>query len=66
LSLDRFLIVEPTETWQIFNWSQYFSPETAADELAEAGFSISVMTGGLDGSALAPDSKTLGLIAEKT
>jgi SAM-dependent methyltransferase len=65
-SLDRFFIVEPDETWQIYNWVQYFTPESAAAEFAESGFMVNVLTGGLDGEPLADDSKTLGVIAEKT
>lgn len=66
ISLDRFLVVEPRETWQLYNWCQYYSPESAAAELSEAGFMVAVMTGGLDGQALADDNKTIGVIAEKT
>jgi len=65
LSLDRFVVVEPTETWQLFNWAQYYSPESAAAELAEGGFMVSAMTGGLDGATLEPDSQVIGVIAEK-
>ena len=65
VSLDRFAIIEPAASWQIYNWCQYYSPETASAELADAGFMVSAMTGGLDGAKLAPDSKTLGVIAEK-
>ena len=65
VSLDRFFIIEPEETWQIFNWAQYYSPESAVEELTEAGFMVSVMTGGLDGEPLTDESKTLGVIAEK-
>ena len=66
LSLDRFFIVEPDETWQIFNWVQYYRPETAAAEIAEGGFMVSAITGGLDGAALSDDSRVIGVIAEKT
>ena len=66
LSLDRFFIVEPQETWQIFNWVQYYTPEDAAAEFAESRFMVNVMTGGLDGEPLADDSKLLGAILEKT
>lgn len=66
ISLDRFFIIEPQETWQIFNWMQYYTPESAVSELAENGFMASVLTGGLDGAALEADSKTLGIIAERT
>lgn len=65
VSLDRFVVVEPEETWEIFNWAQYYTPESAAAELGEAGFMVNVISGGLDGEALQDDSQTLGLIAEK-
>ena len=66
LSLDRFFIVEPADTWQIFNWVQYYTPESATAELAEGGFMVRAMTGGLDGEPLADDSQTIGIIAERT
>ena len=63
ISPDEF---EPRETWQLYNWCQYYSPESAAAELSEAGFMVAAMTGGLDGQALADDNKTIGVIAIKT
>jgi SAM-dependent methyltransferase len=66
ISLDRFAIFEPGEAWQIWNWVQYFTPERATAELADSGFMLSAMTGGLDGAPLAADSRTLGIIAGKT
>ena len=36
LSLDRFVVIEPGECWQLFNWTQYYTPESAVAELAEA------------------------------
>ena len=65
ISLDRFVVIEPGETWQIFNWAQYYTPDSAVEELGEAGFMVNVMTGGLDGEPLSDDSKTIGVIAEK-
>jgi SAM-dependent methyltransferase len=65
LSLDRFFIIEPDAAWQIFNWVQYYSPESAAAELAEGGFMVSAMTGGLDGTPLENESKVIGIVAEK-
>lgn len=66
LSLDRFLVIEPHETWQIFNWVQYYTPESAAAELGGAGLMVSAVTGGLNGEPLEDDSKLIGIIAEKT
>ena len=66
LSLDRFVIIEPGECWQLFNWTQYYTPESAVAELAEAGFMVAAMNGGLDGTPLEDDSQVLGVIAEIT
>ncbi len=59
------MVIEPCETWQIFNWVQYYTPESAVAELAAGDFMVGALTGGLDGAPLADDSKTLGVIAEK-
>jgi len=45
LSLDRYLIVEPKESWQIFDWFQHFTPESIEAELQNAGFEIDQMVG---------------------
>jgi SAM-dependent methyltransferase len=63
LSLDRYLIVEPGETWQIFNWLQYFTPESIETELRQSGFQIDRMAGDLSGAPLEPGSDLIGVIA---
>ena len=63
LSLDRYVIVEPRETWQIFNWTQHFTPENIEAELRHAGFHIDEMAGNLCGSLLGPDSDLIGIVA---
>ena len=64
LSLDHYLIVEPSEHWQILNWMQYFSPDRIVRELKAAGFTVRTLAGSLAGEALAEDSTQIGLIAE--
>jgi SAM-dependent methyltransferase len=63
LSLDRYVIVEPGEIWQIYNWMQYFTPESAEAELKSAGFEIRQMVGELTGVPLAPKSDFIGVVA---
>ncbi len=63
LSLDRYLIIEPTETWQIFNWFQHFTPQGIEMELNEAGFTVNQMVGDLTGDALREDGDLIGIIA---
>lgn len=66
LSLDRYMIIEPTETWQIFNWFQYFTPEGLEAELSSAGFSVDKMCGDLTGESLKVDSDFIGVVANVT
>ena len=63
LSLDRYLIIEPNETWQIFNWMQHFTPESLQAELCHAGFAVVKMVGELTGKPLKIGGDFIGVIA---
>jgi SAM-dependent methyltransferase len=63
LSLDRYVIVEPSETWQIYNWFQYFTPDSIEVELQGAGFEIDQLVGDLTGVPLQPKSDFIGIVA---
>jgi SAM-dependent methyltransferase len=63
LSLDRYLIIEPTGTWQIFNWFQHFTPEGLCSELSAAGFTINQVAGDLTGAPMTTDGDLIGVIA---
>jgi len=60
------MIIEPTETWQIFNWFQYFTPESLEAELSSAGFSVDKMCGDLTGEPLKVDGDFIGVVANVT
>lgn len=40
VTLDKYTIVEPHRRWEIYNWLQYFSPDSLASEFKRAGFRI--------------------------
>ena len=63
LSLDRYMIIEPNETWQIFNWFQYFTPQSLQAELNSAGFAVDQMVGDLTGEPLKSGGDFIGVIA---
>ena len=65
LSLDRYLIVQPNENWQIFNWTQYFTPQGIKKELGDAGFVVDHLVGDLSGIPLEPESDLIGIVASK-
>ena len=63
LSLDRYVIIEPDETWQIYNWFQHFTPKNIETELEEAGFTVTQMVGDLTGEKLKENGDLIGIIA---
>jgi len=63
LSLDRYLIVQPNEAWQIYNWTQHFSPASIEKELYNTGFEIDQMAGDLSGAPLRSGSDLIGIVA---
>jgi len=63
LSLDRYLIVQPSDTWQIYNWTQHFTPVSIEAELQSTGFRIDQLAGDLSGTPLEPESDFIGIIA---
>ena len=65
VSLDHYLIIEPEQHWEIFNWFQYFTKEHLTRELTDAGFTIDTLTGSLSGDPLHEDAPVFGVIARK-
>lgn len=63
LSLDRYVIVEPGETWEVFNWFQYFTAKGLERELNAAGFDVGQMTGDLAGKPLETNGDFIAVIA---
>jgi hypothetical protein len=63
--LDRYLIIEREDAWEMFNWFQYYTPKRFSDELKEAGFTIDSLTESLAGDPLTEDGATLAAIASK-
>ena len=65
LGLDRFVVVEPEETWEIYNWFQYFTPESISAEVNASGFDVVALSGDLTGLPLADDGDLIGVVATK-
>ena len=63
VSLDRYLIIEPDDHWEIYNWLQYFSRESLERELRAAGFEPEVVAGSLVGDPWREDSDVFAVIA---
>ena len=65
VSLDHYLIVEPDREWHIYNWLQYFTPQSIETELRDAGFEVEQFAGDLTGIPLAPDGESIAVIAAR-
>jgi hypothetical protein len=63
LALDRYIIFEPDNTWQIYNWFQHYTPEMIRKELQDAGFNVVKIAGDLTGKPLLEDGELMGIIA---
>ncbi len=63
LALDRYIIVEPRKTWQIYNLFQHFTPQMIEEELRKSGFVVTSMVGDLTGTPLITDGDLIGVIA---
>lgn len=63
LGLDRYVIVEPDETWEIYNWFQYFTPDSITAELNASGFDVITLVGDLTGLPSTDDGALIGVIA---
>ena len=65
VALDRYLIVEPERTREIFNWLQYFDPEGTSRELAAAGFTVERIVDALTGEPWRGGPREFAVVARR-
>jgi len=63
VSLDRYEIVEPDRTRTFCNWTQYYDPDSLADELAADGFAVTELLGDVAGAPYDPASHEFAVVA---
>lgn len=63
IGLDRYLIVESERRFEIFNWVQYFDPQTITAELGEAGFDVEAVLDVATGAPWVSGSHELAVVA---
>ncbi len=61
--VDHYGIFEQEQSFEIFNWMQYFSPERLREELEDAGFSNIQLFGSLNLEPISDTSCEIGAIA---
>lgn len=63
--LDKYTIVEPERTRSVYNWFQYFSPESIALELNLSGFRIESFHSDVAGGLFDPGGDEFAVVALK-
>ncbi len=63
--LDKYTLVEATRTRTVYNWLQYFTPETLEKELEECGFAVEKLCSDVSGSPYNPEGTEFAVVARK-
>ena len=63
--LDKYTIVEERRTRTVFNWLQYFSPESLRAEFVENGLDVEGLFADVAGAKFSPDSPEFAVVASK-
>jgi SAM-dependent methyltransferase len=63
LALDRYLIIESERVREVFNWLQYFDPETLTEELTTSGFEVLHVVDALTGEPWNTSPREFAVVA---
>jgi SAM-dependent methyltransferase len=63
--LDKYTIIEESRRRVVYNWFQYYSEESLANEFEKSGFAIEHLFSDVSGKAYATDSTEMAIIAKK-
>jgi SAM-dependent methyltransferase len=63
--LDKYTIIEPERTRQVYNWLQHFAPEDLEREFIEAGFFVKGLYSDVAGTPYDRQSSEFAVIANK-
>jgi len=64
--LDKYTIIEEARTQTVYNWLQYFSPESLGREFEENGFKIEECYSDVAGTIFSPESMEFAIVAKKS
>lgn len=63
--LDKYTLIEATGTRTVYNWLQYFSPETLERELVECGFTVEKYYSNVAGMPFDSKANEFAVVAKK-
>ena len=64
VSLDKYTIIEESQTRVVYNWLQYFSKESLREEFHENGFKAEGFYSDVAGTTFNPESTEIALVAK--
>jgi hypothetical protein len=64
--LDKYTIIEEARTQTVYNWLQYFSPESLKKEFEGNGFKIEEYYSDVAGTIFSPESVEFAIVAKKS
>ena len=65
VSLDKYVIVEKDRQWEVYNWLQYFTPETLEQEARAAGLEVENIYGDVAGSPYVSDATEFAVVLKR-
>jgi len=63
--LDKYTLIEAERTRTVYNWLQYFDPESLKKEFADCGFAIEELYSDVAGSPFDPETTEIAVVARK-
>jgi len=63
--LDKYTLIEANRTRTVYNWLQYFSPETLEREFVACGFAVEHFYSDVAGSQFDSENKEFAVVAKK-
>jgi len=63
--LDKYTLIESSRTRTVYNWLQYFSPESLEREFVDCGFTIEKLYSDVAGSPFDPETTEIAVVGRK-
>ena len=64
VTLDKYTIIERTGTRVVYNWLQYFSPDSLTEELEASGIEVAKFYADVAGSPFHPESPDIAVVGK--
>ena len=65
VTLDKYTIIDESQTRVVYNWLQHFSKESLQDEFAANGLTVEEIYSDVAGAPFSPDSTEIAIVARK-